>query len=791
VPILILSPRVRIKIQVVGAVFSALFVSFIQADEVPVIQALPDGIACKLSSGAVELRVASPHAFCLHVFEPDFPAPKPSIFLSGEKMPATPFTVTHDGNIAGIKTAFGELRLDTLHQSWSLSDASGAPLTGWAQWGINDFKSNPNHLGGVETGCNAVPGATGAVRYYGSGSVPNLGSLLETQSDSISGNGFASLPQFWSTAGYGALIIGPRDDLPTGWISGPTGIHLGTGGADLKLYLIPAKNLYDWLRGQAELTGFAPVPPRWALGYLQCRWGWKDKAYIDDTLAQFRKDQLPVDVFIFDFEWYTKIPDYQVPPEGKPDFVDFDWNPILFPDPKGQVAGFAQNGLRMVGIRKPRLGNSDNLTLARNKGWIIPSTSPDPSNRRNIDFSNPDLRAWYQDNLRKFDEIGVAGFWNDEGELRYDEYSYWNLAEFDLLKQVKPDARFWSLNRAFEPGLQRFGAATWSGDIGSDWATLANTPGQLLAYSLSGMPYSTCDIGGFGGEDTPELLTRWMQAGVFFGVMRSHSLIDRTPRFPWLYGPDAENAIRKALDLRYQLIPYYYSLAHENTRTAAPLMRALVMEFPDDDKVTNETHEWLMGGRLLVAPVMNPGDRSTAAAPAATSQPPPANPEPKTIPPAQSAERDVYLPKDTWFKFGANETVAGPQTIHVTAKLDEIPMYVRAGTLLPLGPVIQDTDEKSSEPLELQVYPGKDATFDLVEDDGATIAYRKGNLRITHFTWDDAARRLSWKTEGPYHGANCFRAVNAVLFSPQGKGTRQAELNDTGSLTFPVETGMD
>jgi alpha-glucosidase len=784
---LILSPGVRIKIQILGAVFCALFVSYAEADIAPVVQTLPDGIACKLSSGDVELRVASPHAFCLHISAPDFPAPKPSIFLSGQKMPDTPFTVTHDGNIVGIKTAAGELQLDLAHQSWSLSDPSGALLTGWSQWGLHDFKTDPNHLGGVETGCNAVPGSTSAVRYYGCGSVPHLGSLLETQSDSISGNGFASLPQFWSTAGYGALIIGPRDDLPTSWISAPTGVHLGTGGADLKLFLIPAKNLYEWLRGQAELTGFAPVPPRWALGYLQSRWGWKDKAYIDDTLAHFRKDLLPVDVFIFDFEWYTKTPDYSVPPEGRPDFVDFDWNPDLFPDPPGQLAGFAQNGLRMVGIRKPRLGNLDNLNMARAKGWIIPNNSQDPSNRRNIDFSNPDLRAWYGDNLRKFYQAGVAGFWNDEGELRYDEYSFWNLAESDLLKQVKPDARFWSINRAFEPGLQRFGAATWSGDIGSDWDTLAKTPGQLLAYSLSGMPYSTCDIGGFGGEDTPELLTRWMQAGVFFGVMRTHSHIDRTPRFPWLYGTDAENAIRKALDLRYQLIPYYYSLAHENTRTAAPLMRALVMEFPDDDKVADETHEWLMGSRLLAAPVMNPGDRSTAVA----SPGAPASTEPKSTPPAQSAQRDVYLPKDTWFKFGTNQTLAGPQTVHVTAKLDEIPMYVRAGTLLPLGPVLQYTDATSSEPLEMQIYPGKDATFDFVEDDGATLAYQKGNQRITHFTWDDAARRLSWKTEGPYRGANCFRALNAELFAPSGKGTKQADLNGSGSITFSADTGLD
>jgi alpha-glucosidase len=747
-------------------------------------QSLPDGLTAKVGDNQLEIRVASPHTFRFHIYAPDFPTPAPSIFLSGAKQPDTPFTITHDDIYIGLKTAFGELRVDAMHQTFTLLDPTGATLIGWSQWGIGDFKKADDHLGFSQIGLREVPGAKTSPRYYGSGSAPKVGELLQSESPGFTGNGFSSLPQYWSSAGYGALMVGADDKRPSNWQSQPNGrADWGVHGAEIDLYLAPAPTIKEWIRDQAELTGFAPVPPRWAFGYLQSRWGWKDKAYIDDTLARFRKDQLPVDAFIFDFEWYTKIPDYQVPAEGKPDFADFSWNDTLFPDPAAQVAGFAQNGLKMIGIRKPRLGNSDNVALAKSKGWIVPTTSPDPSNRRNIDFSRPDVRAWYEDHLQKFDETGVVAFWNDEGELQYNEYMYWNIAESELMKRVKPDARFWSINRAFSPGMQRLGAATWSGDISSDWNTLNKVPPQLLAYSLAGMPYSTCDIGGFAGEDTPELLTRWMQAGVFFGVMRSHSLIDRTPRFPWLYGPDAENAIRKALDLRYRLIPYYYSLAHGNSHTALPLMRALVMEFPEDEKVFTKSDEWLMGDGLLVAPVMHPGTATTPA--------PPGNKDPKAIPPAPSADRDVYLPKDTWFKFGTNEMTVGPQTIRVTAKLDEIPMYVRAGTLLPLGPVLQDTAQTSTDPLELQIYSGKDATFDFVEDDGATLAYQKGNVRITHFTWDNGTRRLSWKIEGPYHGANCFHALNIILFTPGGKGTKHASLDAADSVTFPAGAGLN
>jgi alpha-glucosidase len=737
--------------QVLALVLGLVLAHSVRADDT---QTLPDGVALKIGSAQVELRVASAHAFRLHIFSADAPASPQNIYVNGHARDAAPFTVTHDGSIVGLKTAFGELRVDTEKQTWSLSDSAGTVLTDWAPWKIGAPGRNPGDLGSSGISCGAS--AQKQPRFYGSGDSPHLGALVQTEGAAGQGNGTATLPQYWSTAGYGALLFGQVENRPAAWKSNPAGgVDWTVPGSSLDCYLVPAQNLYDWLRGDAEVTGFAPVPPRWALGYMQSRWGWESKTYIDDTLARFRHDQLPVDVFIFDFEWYTKTPDYDVPPQGYPTFADFDWNPVLFPDPVAQLQGFAQEGLHMVGIRKPRLGNSANLVLMRSKGWILAPDSQNKVDARNLDFANPALRAWYEDKLRKFDEQGVAGFWNDEGELAFSEYSYWNLAEAYLLKKVKPDSRFWSINRSYAPGLQRFGAAFWSGDIASDWPTLAQTPGRLLAGSLSGMPYTACDIGGFTGSPSPEMLVRWIQAGVFFPVMRSHSTYNVVPRFPWLHGPEAEDAIRKALDLRYRLIPYYDSLAHENHRSAAPLMRPLVMEFPDDEKVSNETSEWLMGSRLLAAPVLQAG-----------------------------GARSVYLPKDRWFTFDSNQTTEGPQTVSVTEKLDEIPVYVRAGTLLPLGPVIQDTEEKSSEPLEVQIYPGHDASFNLVEDDGKTLAYKKGDVRITRFTWNDQTQTLSWSASGPYESANRFHAVNAVLFAPQGKVGKKAELGASGSLAF-------
>jgi alpha-glucosidase len=716
------------------------------ADEVQ-LTTLKDGVAFSLGGNEVELRVASAHAFRLHVFATGQPAGARSIFLSDAVPSTPPFTVTHEGSIIGIKTGFGELQVDADKQEWSLRDSQGTTLSEWAS-------CDPSHFG-----AGGSPGKPPPL-YYGSGNVPQLGTLTQTEARSKTGNGSTSLPQYWSNAGYGALLISRDDNTPAAWKAGADGgVDWTIAGPSADLYVAPAANLYDWLRDDAELTGFAPVPPRWTFGYLQSRWGWTDKAYIDDTLAHFRKDQLPVDAFIYDFEWYTTQPDYRVKAPGDPNFVDFGWNPALLPDPAKQIADWASQGLHVVGIRKPRIGNSDNLAMARSKGWILPSNPDDPNGAdiksRDLDYANPGVQAWWQDNNRKFVEAGMAGFWNDEGETTFTEYSYWNLTEVALFKQVDPSARFWSLNRSFAPGGQRFGAAAWTGDIQSKWATLAKTTGELLSYSLSGMPYPTCDIGGFKGNPTPELLTRWMQAGVFFPIQRSHSESRVTPRFPWLYGPDAEAAIRKALDLRYRLIPYYYSLASENYRTAAPLMRPLVMEFPDDDKVSGLTDEWLMGKGLLAAPVLNEG-----------------------------GARDIYLPNDQWFTFGTNQAMQGPQTVHVTSKLDEIPLYVRAGTLLPLGPVLQDTGEPSTAPLELQIYPGHDGTFDFTEDDGKTLDYQKGMARTTAFSWDDQTKTLRWKISGNYDGANRFHQMKAVLFAPAGVIAKDVSLDQDGSITF-------
>jgi alpha-glucosidase len=707
-------------------------------------------VVVRIGKAEIETAAATEGAFRLSVSYDGKPQAHRSVFLvdPGEQ-PGVRGKVVHEGKLIGVKTAAGELLIDPANGEWTLRDRKGGVIIPLSRIGeaTNDTAGRPRVALDVKWKKDKP------IAFYGSGN--GVASLQQKQGRSRVGNGVASVPHYWADSGYTALAVSGDDNAPASWSTSDEQNQLTWTfpGSSADLYLMPAATLYDAAAAYTQLSGRPVVPPRWAFGYLQSRWGWRDRAYIDDTLKQFTDRKLPVDAFIFDFEWYTTQPDYGLAPAGETNFSDFGWNAALFPEPAAQVAEYKAQGVRVVGIRKPRLGDSETLQMIRAKGWNLPQARG--TDARGLNFHNPDARAWYAQQLGKLLDAGIAGWWDDEGEVTFTTYYYWNLAQSDALAQFKPGARLWTINRAFQPGLQRFPAAAWTGDIGSNWGELAKTPTHILNWSLAGMYYGACDIGGFTGNDSPELLTRWMEAGTFLPVMRSHSTRRVQPRFPWLYGADAEAAIRKALELRYRLVPTYYSLAHEAYETGAPLMRPLLMEFPGDTNVANLSSQWLIGRGLMAAPVLTDG-----------------------------TNRSVYLPGDTWFAFDSNTKLAGNRSMDINVALDEIPVYVRAGTILPLAPILQHTDQLPGGPLELQIYPGKNASFTLVEDDGLTTAYLKGQIRRTVFTWDDSRRRLTWKIEGPYAGKDIFKSMKVKVFDPQTK-LLDGSLASNGALRIP------
>ncbi len=693
---------------------------------------ISNGILVKVGDRQVGLTAVKSSLFCLSLNNSSVPSVIKSVFIDKGNI-VTPYTVISVAPSYGIKTTYGKLMINTDTKIWSLYDAAGRVLISAGGFLTTDSTIQITH--------------TSQGLLYGSGNQATK-SLEKDQSKSASGNGTAGIPYFWSTGGYSAFAVSVNDNKPATWDRAKDKATLTWkfAGKAANLYLWPAKTMQDGASGYVKLTGRPKLPPRWAFGYLQSKWGWDDSTYIADVATKFRTHKLPVDAFIFDFEWYTTTPDYTVKKEGKEGFTDFQFNPKLFPHPAKQIAELKNQNIKFIGIRKPRLGNNLSLDTARNNGWLS-----NPKTDRDLDFKNLGLQAWYKAKNKPLIKDGVDAWWDDEGESYYTCYYWWNKTQYDLLAEARPNYRHFTLNRAFSPGNQRFGYCTWSGDIYSNWASLADVPKDLLNFSLAGMYYGACDIGGFHGTPAKELLVRWFQAGTFFPIMRSHSDIGTTARFPFLWGEDGESAIRKALNLRYRLLPYTYSLGHEAYSTGVPIIRPLVMEFPADTAVANMTDEWLLGKGLLAAPVLNEGGK-----------------------------RNVYLPAGTWYDYFTGEVIKGPKTIAVQKALDEVPVYVYEGTILPLGPVIQYSEQASNTPLEIHVYPGKNGSFKMVEDDGTSYNYTKGSTRTTAYYWNDKTKTLTWKVSGIYSGKNVYKTIKAVL----GKEEKAAVIGRKGSVVF-------
>jgi alpha-glucosidase len=560
-------------------------------------------------------------------------------------------------------------------------------------------------------------------RFYGNGneSENHAGPLLHTSGKQVVVNGATSVPYIWSPSGYGILVANDILDVNRHitWFdsNGTLTWTVPEGFADV--YLMAANDSAGVLGEYARLTGSAPIPPRWTFGFLMSRWGYKDAADVQDKWQQFRDRKIPVDAFVYDYDWYTN---------------DWDFNPATFPDPAANLAKMHAMDLHFVGIRKPRVGGAHS-DYAKSLGWSIPA--PYGTDLR---FDIAPARAWWWNYQLPLLKAGVDGWWNDEAEQAYDEFFYMTQQQYLGGRAVSAN-RQWSIDRAFSPGLQHYGAAAWTGDIDSTWAAFSEQPGTLLNWSLAGMPYVSHDTGGFQGTPTPELYTRWIEEAVFIPIMRAHGT-HNSPRWPWAFGDEELAAMTKAIDLRYRLIPYLYTLAEAAYRTGMPPMRPLLLEFPDDRATFSLNDEWMLGDRVLAAPVLT-----------------------------KDGERKVYLPAGNWFDGNTGKAVAGAQTLDLTpVPLDVIPFYVRAGTILPLGPVTQSTAE-ADDPLELRIYPGADAAFSLYEDDGNTYSYEKGALTRIPMQWDDRQEMLTIGARlGQYPGMLTVRHL--VIALPDGSRKR-------------------
>jgi alpha-D-xyloside xylohydrolase len=488
--------------------------------------------------------------------------------------------------------------------------------------------------------------------------------------------------------------------------------------------VIAGPNAPEIMADYRQLTGAAPILPKWAYGYIHCRERFKSAQEILDTAHEFRRRQLPVDVMVQDWQYW-----------GKHGWNAMRFDETQYPDPAGLVAALHGLDMRfMLSVwskvdRKAELGKA-----MASKGFYIPDSDW-------IDFFNPAAAAFYwQNQSTQLAALGIDAWWQDATEPENDDLvgrqthagkgehvrlSYplqVSRTVYEGQRRDFPDRRVFILTRSAFPGQQRYGAATWSGDIGNDWETLKRQIPAGLNMAAAGYPYWTVDAGGFfrpgpsqyTDSTYHERFIRWFQYATFLPLQRVHGYMTDTEF--WRYGEQVENVARDYLTLRYRLFHYIYGLAAEASQSGLPLIRPLVFHFREDAQALAQTHSYIFGPDVLVSPV---------TAPEVTQWP-------------------VYLPQSPggWFDLWSGEWRTGGQVHQVPAPLHQIPLHVRAGTILPLAPPAQSTADIDGRKIDILVFPGLDGASLLYEDDGLTYAYETGKCTSISMHWDDVHGEL-------------------------------------------------
>lgn len=527
----------------------------------------------------------------------------------------------------------------------------------------------------------------------------------------------------------------------------------GADGGQLDYYFLYGPEPKRVVQNFTTLVGRMPLPPLFALGYQQSRYSYYPESQVRELAAEFRQRKIPADVIYLDI-------DYQQ--NKRPFTVDRE----RFPTFEGMVKDLKDEGFKLVLITdlhiakvpgyKPYDEGMAHDYFVKNPDGSVYVGKVWPGDSVFPDLTRAEVRQWWGSLYADFVRMGVRGFWNDMNEpavferadktmpldtvhsvegRRTDHREVHNVfgmenvrGTYEGLLRLQPDIRPFVLTRAAYAAAHRY-ASTWTGDNSSTWNHMRISIPQILNLGLSGFGLNGADVGGFRGSPPPDLLTRWMELGAFTPFYRNHGEKDSRNREPWVDGPEQEAIRRKYIETRYRLLPYIYTGMEETSRTGIPFMRPLFLEFPSDSDVTTNEEEFMFGDNLLVAP--------------------------KAL--EFSAPYEITLPQGEWYDYWTGVRVTstedtaenGDRKIKVNPPLDTLPVYVRAGSIIPEQPVIQYVEETPQGPLELHVYPGPDCRGDLYTDDGNTLAYQRGDFLRLHFTCVTSSQQLEVKVSGP------------------------------------------
>ncbi|HXT11851.1 MAG TPA: glycoside hydrolase family 31 protein [Candidatus Angelobacter sp.] len=516
--------------------------------------------------------------------------------------------------------------------------------------------------------------------------------------------------------------------------------------------------LDEVVRGYRQATGDAPLWPEWAYGFWQCRERYSSQHQLLDAAAEFRRRHIPLDLIVQDWKYW-----------GTNGWGSYEWDLKNYPDPAAMIQTLHDEHVKfMISV----WCNPHGKTLAD-------LSSHHANIGEWIDVFNPLGRKIRWQHLNDaFFKIGTDAWWGDAtepgdtgdamdgaktflgpGDFYHNAYSLFaSQSIYDEERAADSSKRVCILTRNAFPGLQRYASAIWSGDISGNWITFRRQIPAGLNFCLTGIPYWTTDCGGFWhpanqytSPDYNELLSRWFEWSAFCPILRIHGGATATEVWNWL--PETQKILTSYDNLRHRLLPYNYSVAWQVTSAQYTIMRALAMDFRADTNALAISDEYMFGPAFLVAPVTEP----------------------------QTSFKKVYLPAGTrWIDFWTGEKLAGAQTVNTAAPLEQIPLFVRAGSIVPFGPVVQFAGEKPQAPIELRVYPGADGAFTLYEDEGDSYRYENGARAMIPLRWNDRDQTLTFGArEGSFHGMVKDRLFRIVLVRPNhGVGPSEATTPD-------------
>lgn len=592
------------------------------------------------------------------------------------------------------------------------------------------------------------------------------------------------VPFMTSTRGYG-LLFDSYSALT--YADGAGGMSLTSDVVDeLDYYVIAGDKADDVIAGYRELTGPARMLPKWVFGYMQSKERYVTQQDLVETAAQFRRRKIPLDTIVQDWNYWApnhwgsfvpeaaRYPDIAAMTKAVHDLnahvmISIWPNPSPL-DPPGKA--LKDNGYTLAGTDYVDFFQRKAGELYFDHAWQY--LGQHGIDAWWCDSTEPDVADWVQDAKRpgNADELNIRALSKLIDPQYLNAYALVDSQSLYLnWRKAAPAKRLVNLTRSGYAGSQAAGAVVWTGDIAARWPVLAQQVAALQSYSASGNPYVTCDIGAFfvrrgtqwfwsgdydagvGDLGYRELYTRWLQFGVFLPMFRSHGT--DTPREPWNFGEPGTpfyDAIIESIQLRYRLLPFIYSLAGLVYLKGASFIRPVAFGFPDDPRTYDLKTQMLFGDGVMVSPVLEPMYYAA-----------------KSVPLQRPRTREVYLPKGTWFDFWTGASHPGGGTIVADAPISRIPVHVRAGTIIPIGPVLEYASQVSDAPIELRVYPGANGEFTLYEDAGDGWGYEHGEYALTRMRWDDAGRKLAiFARQGRFPGMKERRQFRVVLAGPDG-----------------------